>query len=78
LQIPSPASIGPFIADFACVEQRLVVEADGGQHNESATDLCRTRWLEDRGWRVLRFWNGDIMRQTDDVLEEIRKAIEPP
>ena len=70
--------IGPFIADFACVEQRLVVEADGGQHAESATDPRRTRWLENQGWRVLRFWNDDIMRQTDDVLDEIRKALERP
>jgi very-short-patch-repair endonuclease len=68
--------IGPFIADFACVEHRLVIEADGGQHSESASDTSRTRWLENAGWRVMRFWNGDIMRKTEDVLEEIRKATE--
>ena len=68
--------IGPFIADFACVEHRLVIEADGGQHAESVSDMSRTRWLENAGWRVMRFWNEDIMRRTDDVLEEIRKATE--
>jgi primosomal protein N' (replication factor Y) len=68
--------IGPFIADFACVEHRLVVEADGGQHAGSESDASRTRWLESAGWLVMRFWNDDIMRRTNDVLEEIRKAIE--
>lgn len=70
--------IGPFIADFACVERKLVIEADGGQHAGLARDVRRTRWLEDGGWRVLRFWNHDIMCRTDDVLGEIRKAIERP
>jgi very-short-patch-repair endonuclease len=67
--------IGPFIADFACVEHRLVIEADGGQHADSVSDEGRTRSLENAGWRVMRFWNGDIMRGTQDVLEEIRKAV---
>src|SRR5215471_16587248 len=68
--------IGPFIADFACVEHRLIIEADGGQHAESDTDARRTRWLEADGWYVLRFWNNDIMRNTEEVLETIRKVLE--
>jgi very-short-patch-repair endonuclease len=68
--------IGPFIVDFACVERSLVVEADGGQHAGSAADARRTRWLETEGWRVVRFWNDDIVRRTQDVLEAIRKAVE--
>jgi very-short-patch-repair endonuclease len=67
--------IGPFIADFACVEHRLVVEADGGQHNGSAADDRRTDWLADRGWRVLRFWNNDILANTAGVLEAILEAL---
>jgi very-short-patch-repair endonuclease len=68
--------IGPYTADFACVEHRLIVEADGGQHAEAASDARRTRWLESDGWRVVRFWNSDIMRKTEDVLEEIRRALQ--
>jgi primosomal protein N' (replication factor Y) len=68
--------IGPFIADFACVEQKLVIETDGGQHNESSRDASRTRWLETEGWRVVRFWNGDVLYRTNDVLEVIRKAVQ--
>ena len=63
--------LGPFIADFACIEHRLVIEADGGQHAESKSDDRRTAWLEHRGWRVLRFWNNDILKNTDDVQEMI-------
>ena len=44
---------------------------------KSEADACRTRWLEAEGWRVVRFWNGDILRKTDDVLEEIRKLVQP-
>ena len=70
--------IGPFIADFACVEHRLVVEADGGQHNGCTADGRRTDWLADRGWRVLRFWNNDILANTPGVLEAILAALPVP
>jgi len=52
--------IGPFIADFAAIERRLVIECDGGQHAESLADAKRDAFLADGGWRVLRFWNNDI------------------
>src|SRR5437899_1689174 len=54
--------IGPFIADFVCQERRLIIEADGGQHAESSTDDRRTAFLESKGYRVLRFWNNDILQ----------------
>ena len=63
-------TIGPFIADFACVEAQLIIEADGGQHGTEA-DARRTEMLEALGWRVLRFWNHDILQQADVVLETI-------
>ena len=67
---------GPFIADFACIEHRLVIEADGGQHAESKTDDRRTAWLERHGWRVLRFWNPDILRNTEEGQEMILAVLQ--
>ncbi len=71
--------IGPFIADFVCVERRLVVELDGGQHAERGDDDARrTRFLEQRGYRVLRFWNNDVLSNIDGVLRVIAAALESP
>jgi len=67
--------IGPFIVDFACTEHRLIGEADGGQHSENAADERRTKWLVARGWRVVRFWNNDILAHTESVLETILAAL---
>jgi very-short-patch-repair endonuclease len=66
-------TIGRCIADFACVECRLVVEADGGQHGDEF-DADRTAYLNGLGWEVLRFWNTDILQNTDGVLEVILSA----
>ena len=66
-------TIGPYVADFACVETNLIVEADGGQHG-NASDAQRTKYLESLGWKVLRFWNHDILQQTIGVLEVIQIA----
>ncbi len=69
--------IGGFIADFACVEAGLVIEADGGQHGEQQDRDCnRTRALQDQGFRVVRFWDHDILTRTTDVLEQIHAALE--
>jgi very-short-patch-repair endonuclease len=60
--------LGPYIADFVCLERRLVVELDGGQHAERAEqDRQRTRWLEGQGFRVLRFWNHEVLRDWEAV-----------
>ena len=67
--------IGPFVADFASVEHRLVVELDGGQHAESSSDMRRDHFLTSAGWYVLRFWNNDVMTNRAGVLERIVKAI---
>jgi very-short-patch-repair endonuclease len=67
--------IAPYIADFACVEAKLVVEADGGQHAESARDEIRDQRLKDAGWRILRFWNADILKNMPGVIETIAAAL---
>jgi very-short-patch-repair endonuclease len=60
--------IGPSVADFVCLEHRLIVEVDGGQHAESLHDATRDAWLEGQGFRVVRFWNHDVMRDVDAVV----------
>lgn len=71
--------IGPYIVDFICLERRLIIEADGGQHNESQAmkDAIRTAWLNKRNYSVLRFWNNDILTNIEGVIEEIRSALDP-
>ena len=69
--------IGPYIVDFVHLGARLVIEADGGQHNGDAADQERDGWLKAEGYRVMRFWNNDILQSTDAVLEEIFKAVSP-
>ncbi|MCF8476617.1 MAG: DUF559 domain-containing protein [Pseudolabrys sp.] len=66
--------VGRFIVDFVCHELRLVIEIDGGQHAESKRDLARDRWLSSKGYRVLRFWNSDVLRNRRCVLEAIAGA----
>jgi 2-isopropylmalate synthase len=67
--------IGPFVADFASVEHRLVVELDGGQHAESKSDALRDSFLAANGWRVVRFWNNEVMRNREGVWESIQRAL---
>jgi very-short-patch-repair endonuclease len=68
--------IGPYFADFACMRERLIIEADGGQHGwRSEEDAERTKILEGHGFRVLRFWNTEILTNLDGVLTLIRLAL---
>ena len=70
--------IGPYVADFACMASRLVIEIDGSQHGEDpikSRDEQRTRWLEAENYRVLRFWNNDVTNNLDGVLETIYAAL---
>jgi very-short-patch-repair endonuclease len=72
--------IPPYIADFACVEAKLIVEADGGQHADSH-DPARDDYLWQQGWRILRFWNNDILQNRTGVLRAIAAALaerDPP
>ena len=68
--------IGRFIVDFVCFEKGLVIEADGSQHaQEKEKDKERTEWLNSQGFTVLRFWNNDILKNTESVLESIYAAL---
>ncbi len=66
--------VGPYIADFACVEKHVIVEIDGSQHNE-AVDADRDAWFQRNEYRVLRFWNNDVLLQTNRVLAEILRTL---
>ena len=69
--------IGRYIADFACLEAKLVIELDGGQHQERQShDQVRDRQIEARGFCVLRFWDNEVFRETEAVLEQIMRALE--
>ena len=72
--------LGRYVADFACMSARLVIELDGGQHaDRSEYDQHRTAWLNGKGFRVLRFWNDEVFTNADGVLETIRLAlVDPP
>jgi len=67
--------IGDFIADFACRSLRLAIELDGGQHADSTTDANRTRIIEAHGYRVLRFWNNEVLENINGVLTVISEKI---
>ena len=70
------APIGPYTVDFACVAAGLVIEVDGGQHAaQREKDAARTAYLEARGYRVIRFWNNEVIGNLDGVLEVIRAAL---
>jgi very-short-patch-repair endonuclease len=72
--------IGPYIVDFFCPSAQLVVELDGGQHGMDAAvayDDVRSRFLESRGYQVLRFWNGEVLKDLDVVLDTIWRASRP-
>ena len=68
---------GPYVFDFACVERRLAVEVDGGQHNGSVHDERRDSWLAEQGWRVLRYWNHHVLGCTLDVVDDIHRTLAP-
>ena len=67
--------IGPYTVDFICREARLIIEVDGGQHADSPRDAVRDKWLTDRNYRILRFWNNDVLGNMVGVLETIATAL---
>lgn len=71
--------IGNYIVDFICFEKKLIIEVDGGQHMKNEHyDNQRTEWLQEEGFKVLRFWNHEVLENTDGVLQVILEACGPP
>ena len=68
--------IGSYIVDFACLGRKLVIEVDGAQHAESFGDKKRDAWLKGQGFKVLRFWNSDVLKNTEGVLALISEALD--
>ena len=71
-------SVDHYIVDFACLQHRLIIEADGGQHSDSGSDRRRDIYLRAQGFRVLRFWNSDIFENEEGVLGRILEVLQPP
>jgi very-short-patch-repair endonuclease len=67
--------IDHYIADFACLEARLIIEVDGGQHSESRSDKTRDAYLRSQGFQVLRFWNNDVLANPDGVHRIITETV---
>ncbi len=69
--------IGAYIADFVCLEKKLIIELDGGQHTKQVEyDENRSAWLKERGYRVLRYWNHDVLKTPEVVMENILEELE--
>ncbi len=71
--------LGNYIVDFVCLEKRLIIEVDGGQHNEKLHrryDEVRDQWLRSQGFRILRYWNNEVLDEWDAIAEAIWKAAE--
>jgi very-short-patch-repair endonuclease len=72
-------SLGNYIVDFISFDVKLIIEVDDGQHNETVTtekDEQRTKWLEGKGYQVIRFWNNDVLENVEGVLTKIREILE--
>jgi very-short-patch-repair endonuclease len=70
-------SIGKYIVDFVCYEVKLIIELDGGQHLENVSDKQRDDWLSLQGFRVLRFWNNDVLSNIEGVLQRVCENLSP-
>ena len=72
-------AIGPYIVNFVSLERKLIIEIDGGQHNERKVrgkDQEREEWLKEKGYQTLRFWNNDVLTNIEGVLERIKENLE--
>ena len=72
------AVIGRYIVDFVCFEKKLVIEVDGGQHDQSWRDIPRDEWLRGQGFEILRFWNNDVLANLEGVFQKIEERLKSP
>lgn len=68
-------TLGRFVVDFVCLDHRLVVELEGGQHAGSAEDRSRDAWLSGKGYHVLRFWNNEVLTSEQEVITRIKESL---
>ena len=71
-------SVGKYIVDFINLESKIIIEVDGGQHLENKKDKLRDRWLEEQGYEVLRFWDNEVLKNIEGVMESIRMKLCSP
>jgi very-short-patch-repair endonuclease len=68
--------IGPYIVDFVCIEKKLIIEVDGGQHATKVEhDDKRSEYLRKEGYKIIRFWNNDVLKEKEAVLNQIMKSL---
>jgi len=70
--------VGRYIVDFICFEEQIIIEVDGGQHSQNKEDEIRDKWFMAKGFKVLRFWNNDVLRNVRGVVEDIREELLSP
>ena len=75
LKFRRQVQLGRYIVDFACFSPRVVIECDGGQHADNPYDEARDAWLRSQGFKVLRFWNNDIVERASDVADSILREV---
>ncbi len=69
--------LGPYVCDFVSLEARVIIEVDGGQHVDDSRDPVRESWLRQQGFKVMRFWNRDVLANPEGVLEAIAAELPP-
>ncbi len=69
--------IGEYVVDFVCFEKKIVIEIDGGEHFESRRDKIRDKWFQKQGYKILRFWNNDVLKNTENVIQTIINEFSP-